>query len=101
MKTLFAAALLLAAPAAFAEGKPAVKPAPAKSAAVSKKLEVKVTANGFEPQELRLKKGEPTTITFTRVTDQTCIKAIEIPSEKITNLELPLNQPITVTFTPK
>ena len=92
MRTLVLAVLFLAAPA-FAADTPAAPPA-------GRKVEIKVTDAGFEPREVKAKKGEPLTLVFTRVTDQTCIRAIDIPDEKVKAFELPLNKPVSLTITP-
>jgi plastocyanin domain-containing protein len=64
-------------------------------------LSIDVTDQGFEPQRVTVKKGEPTTLVFTRRTDATCITAIDIPDENVKKLELPLGKPVSVTITPK
>ena len=64
-------------------------------------LAIRVTDHGFEPQQIELKRGEPATLVFTRVTDRTCITAIDIPAENVRKLELPLNVPVSVTVTPQ
>ena len=56
--------------------------------------------DGFQPREVKLKKGEHVTLVFTRVTDDTCITAIDIPAEKVSKLELPLDQPVSVAIAP-
>jgi plastocyanin domain-containing protein len=66
-----------------------------------KRIEIRVTESGFEPQQLTLKKGEPVTLVFTRTTDATCITAIDIPDEKVKDLDLPLGKAVTVTVIPK
>jgi plastocyanin domain-containing protein len=86
MRKALLLALLLALPAAAAD--------PAK-------VEVKVTDAGFEPREIAARKGQPLAITFLRTTDRTCIKAIDIPAEKVKGFELPLNKPVTLTITPQ
>ena len=65
-----------------------------------RRVEIKVTKDGFQPREVKVKKGERVVLVFTRVTDDTCITAIDIPAEKVTKLELPLNKPASVTITP-
>ena len=90
-KTLFALALLAAAPAFAAE--PASKGGP--------KVEIKVTDDGFVPSQVKLKKGQPATLVFTRVTDNTCITAIDIPDENVKEFQLPLNKAVSLTVTPK
>jgi plastocyanin domain-containing protein len=82
-------ALLVAIPVLAAD------PAPAKGGIV-----IKVTENGFEPREVKVKKGQPATLTFLRTTDRTCIKAIDIPAEKVKGFKLPLDQAVSITITP-
>ena len=59
-----------------------------------------VTDKGFEPQNLRVKKGEPVKLVITRTSDATCATEIVIDEHAI-KTPLPLNQAVTVTFTPK
>ncbi|GEJ57300.1 cupredoxin domain-containing protein [Anaeromyxobacter diazotrophicus] len=79
-----AAAVLLAAPALAADT-----------------VQIQVTGRGFEPQQVKAKKGQPTTLVFTRTSDRTCITAVDIPAENVKQLELPLGKPVSVTITPK
>ena len=69
--------------------------------AAPRKIEIKVTEAGFEPQTVGVKKGETVTLVFTRTTDITCMTAIDIPDEKVKKLELPLNKAVSVKITPK
>ncbi len=89
-KALLALALLATAPAFAAE-----------PATGGKKVDIKVTDDGFVPREIKVKKGQPTTLVFTRVTDATCITAIDIPDEQVKQFELPLNKAVSLTVTPK
>jgi plastocyanin domain-containing protein len=66
---------------------------------IANKVEMKITEKGFEPQNIRVKSGEPVVLTITRTTDVTCGTEIVIDEYKV-NEKLPLNQPVTVTFTP-
>jgi plastocyanin domain-containing protein len=91
MRAFLALALLLAFPVLAAD----------KAPAAARKIEIKVTDAGFEPREVKLKKAEPVTLVFLRTTDRTCIKAIDIPDEKVKNLVLPLDKPVSVTITPQ
>jgi plastocyanin domain-containing protein len=59
-----------------------------------------VTDKGFEPQNLRVKKGEPVKLTITRKSDATCATEIVIDEYGI-KTPLPLNKAVTVAFTPK
>jgi plastocyanin domain-containing protein len=88
---------LAAAPALAAEGKAEPKAA----AGQGRRIEIVVSEAGFEPREVKLKKGEPATLVFTRKTERTCITAIDIPAEDVKKLKLPLNQPVALTITPK
>lgn len=54
---------------------------------------VLVTADGFQPSRLDLKRG--TALIFRRTTDDTCAKAVVFPEMKIEK-ELPLNTDVTV-----
>jgi len=87
---VLASLALLAAPALAADRAPAA----------GRRVEIKVTAAGFEPREVRLKKGEAVTLVFTRLTDATCIKAIDIPDEKVKSFVLPLDKAVSLTITP-
>jgi plastocyanin domain-containing protein len=66
---------------------------------VQNRVEMAVTDKGFVPQNLRVKKGEPVTLIITRKTDVTCATELVIDEHNI-NVKLPLNQPVTVSFTP-
>lgn len=90
-KALLALALLVAAPAFAAES----------AAKGGQKVDIKVTDDGFVPREIKVKKGQPTTLVFTRVTDATCITAIDIPDEKVKEFQLPFNKAVSLTVTPK
>ena len=112
-KTLVLAALVAAPALALAYGKaqPAQgaataaeqKPAAAAPAVdpSARKVEIAVTEAGFEPQEIKVKKGQPVTLVFTRKTDRTCITAVDIPDEGVKKLKLPLDKAAAVTITPK
>jgi plastocyanin domain-containing protein len=58
-----------------------------------------VTANGFEPDQLTVKRGEPVKLLITRKTDETCAKEILVDEYGV-RAELPLNVPVRVGFTP-
>ncbi len=94
--------LLLLASACAKEKAPAPSPVAAAAAVpVAGKVEIKVTEAGFEPREVKAEKGKPLTLVFTRVTDDTCITAIDIPDEQVKGFPLPLNRPASLTITPK
>lgn len=62
-------------------------------------IEMQVTDKGFEPQNVRVHKGQPVTLVITRKVDGTCATEIVIDEYGV-NTKLPLNTPVTVTFTP-
>ncbi|GEM_PF-6746787 len=68
--------------------------------ATAKRVEVEVLASGYQPSMVMAKAGEPITIVFKRTTDQGCGQVVMIPSAGIKK-DLPLNEPVEVTFTPK
>jgi plastocyanin domain-containing protein len=76
-------------------------PTPAAAADAGKKVAIKITDDGFVPREIKVKKGQPTTLEFTRTTDATCMTEIDIPDEKVKEFALPLNKAVTLTITPK
>jgi plastocyanin len=61
---------------------------------------VEVNGEGFQPSSLRLKAGAPAKVTFVRKTDKTCAKEVVIKEYNI-DRKLPLNEPVTVEFTPR
>jgi len=61
---------------------------------------VEINDKGFEPSSLKLKAGTPAKVTFVRKTDETCAKEVVIKEYKI-DRKLPLNEPVTVEFTPR
>ena len=61
---------------------------------------ITVTEKGFEPAIVTLRAGAPAKLTFTRKTDATCATEVVFPDFNIKK-ELPLNEPVTVEFTPK
>ncbi len=61
---------------------------------------IEITAQGYTPGSVKLRRGVPARITFFRTTDATCGKEIVI-ADYGTSRALPLNQPVVVSFTPK
>ncbi|HET8538881.1 MAG TPA: cupredoxin domain-containing protein [Anaeromyxobacter sp.] len=62
-------------------------------------VKITVTKNGYEPWRVRAWKGVPLTLVVTRTTDETCATEVVLPEHGI-HEKLPLNQPVTITFTP-
>ena len=67
--------------------------------AVPGKVTVRITDDGFEPASVSVTSGVPLELTFLRVSDKTCGTEVVIPGLSIRR-DLPLNVPVTVTFTP-
>jgi plastocyanin domain-containing protein len=64
------------------------------------KVTVALTENGYEPTNLKLRRGVPTQVTFIRKVSATCGTQIVIPDYEIKR-DLPPNVPVLVNFTPK
>ncbi len=62
-------------------------------------VKITVTKNGYEPWRIRAWKGVPLTLVVTRTTDETCATEVVLAEYGI-DQTLPLNQPVTITFTP-
>jgi plastocyanin domain-containing protein len=69
-------------------------------AAGEARVAVTVDGQGFHPDRIDAKVGEPVTLVLTRTTDETCGTEIVIPALSI-NQKIPLNQPVEVTVTPQ
>lgn len=71
-------------------------PAPPKA----KRIEVRVTQKGFEPEPIHVPAKTPITLVFTRQTDRTCTKKILLTLDgKTTERELPLDKPVEIAAT--
>lgn len=77
-----------------------IVPLGAHAAEKARTVEIAVTRNGFEPSRVKVKQGEPLKLVVTRKTDDTCAKEIVIPDADL-EAELPLDKPVTLSFTPK
>lgn len=62
-------------------------------------VDVAVTSKGFEPARIEVKKGETVRLVVTRKTDRTCATEVVLEGNS-THTRLPLNQPVTIDFTP-
>ena len=72
---------------------------PGKAEASARTIELKVTAKGFEPDQVHVKKGEAVKLLVTRTTDQTCAKQLVVKDAAVRK-DLPLHQPVTIELTP-
>jgi plastocyanin domain-containing protein len=62
-------------------------------------LSVNLTERGYEPASLKLRRGVLARVTFTRKVAATCATEVVL-SEYNIRRPLPLNEPVTVEFTP-
>jgi plastocyanin domain-containing protein len=62
-------------------------------------VKITVTRNGYEPWRVEARAGVPLTLVVTRTTDETCATELVLPEYGI-DRKLPLNEPVTITFTP-
>ena len=60
---------------------------------------VALTERGYEPAGLRLRRGVPARVTFTRKVSATCATEVMLPEYGIKRA-LPLDEPVVVEFTP-
>lgn len=93
------ASLMLASGACSAGAEDRNAKPPVFDGPLQNRVEMSVTEEGFVPQNVRVKKGEPVTLLITRKVDGTCATEIVIDEHGI-NTKLPLNTQVTVTFTP-
>lgn len=66
----------------------------------TQRARIEITEQGYSPENVRLRRDIPARMTFVRLTDRTCGTEVVIKDFDI-NRPLPLNQPVTVSFTPK
>jgi thiol-disulfide isomerase/thioredoxin len=64
------------------------------------KARIEVNGEGYQPVTIHLKRGMTAQLTFVRTVEESCGREIVIPAYGI-NRPLPMNKPVTVTFTPK
>ena len=62
-------------------------------------VQITVTKKGYEPWRVEARRGVPLTLVVTRTTDETCATELVLPEYGI-DRKLPLNEPVTITFTP-
>ena len=70
------------------------------SAAKVQSASVALTERGYEPASLRLRRGVPARVTFTRKVSATCATEVMLQEYGIKRA-LPLDEPVVVEFTPK
>lgn len=71
-----------------------------RKAARSQSAKVVIGNYGYDPASIRLKRGVPAKVTFLRVSESTCATEVLFADYGIRR-ELPLNQAVIVSFTPR
>jgi len=61
---------------------------------------IEINAQGYQPANVKLRRGVPALLTFVRTTDATCVREIVL-SDFSVRRELPLNEPVLISFTPR
>ena len=74
--------------------------AQSRKSARSQSAKVVIGNYGYDPASIRLKRGVPAKVTFLRVSESTCATEVLFADYGIRR-ELPLNQAVTVSFTPR
>ena len=55
---------------------------------------------GYSPRSIHLQAGVPARLVFTRTLESSCAEQVQVPSFGIEKTDLPLNEPVALTFTP-
>jgi plastocyanin domain-containing protein len=63
-------------------------------------VRIEINAQGYQPANFKLRRGVPARVTFVRTTDATCVREIVLTDFRVRR-ELPLNEPVVMSFTPK
>ena len=79
---------------------PASADAQSRKSARSQSAKVVIGNYGYDPASIRLKRGVPAKVTFLRITESTCATEVVFADYGIRR-DLPLNQAVTVSFTPR
>ena len=69
------------------------------AAAGPRVVQLTVTDDGFVPQTVSVKKGQPLKLVVTRKTEHTCAKEVVIKEAGVSK-KLPLGEPVEIAFTP-
>jgi plastocyanin domain-containing protein len=64
----------------------------------ARRIEILVDEDGYEPDRVEVRAGEPVTLVFRRTTDRGCGQVLAIPSENIRR-ELPLGEAVEIPLT--
>ncbi|MBI2391284.1 MAG: cupredoxin domain-containing protein [Deltaproteobacteria bacterium] len=76
-------------------GDAAATSAPAGSVVQGRRVEITADEKGFQPRSVAVKKGQATTLVFTRTSDDTCATSVVFPDIGVKK-DLPLKQPVSI-----
>lgn len=63
-------------------------------------VEITVDVDGYTPAAIRLAPGVPARLVFTRRVEGGCAEQVHFPELDVDPVDLPLGEPVAVTFTP-
>ncbi len=63
-------------------------------------IEITAGMAGYEPGTVMLQGGVPARLIFTRTADGACSSQVKVPDYGIPATDLPMNEPVAITFTP-
>jgi plastocyanin domain-containing protein len=64
-------------------------------------VKIDILGGGFEPAQIRLEKGVPARLVFTRQIEGECPSQVQVPAFGVEPVDLPMNEPVAVEFTPE
>lgn len=73
--------------------------AAAKNDSAIEAVKVTVSKNGFEPSEIKVEKGKPAKIAFTRIDEQNCASEVVFPKLNVSK-KLPVGETVAVEINP-
>jgi hypothetical protein len=82
-----------------AEAAPGAASAEAPAAFPADAIRINVTASGYEPSQISVKRGQPVKLAFFRTDAQNCAGTVVFPQFNISR-ELPTGQPVIIELTP-
>lgn len=71
----------------------------AKTGPATELARITVSKNGFEPAEIKVEKGKPTKIAFTRIDEQNCASEVVFPKLNVTR-KLPVGETVSIEINP-
>ncbi len=63
-------------------------------------IDIEAGSMGFQPREFTLQAGVPVRLVVTRTVEDDCSSQLTIPAYDVDSEHLPLNEPVSIEFTP-